>query len=168
MLLLCLDCYGNAWHTLSFAILMAHLLHTAWFYCFSEKLTSSPNLRHPNKVYDDDDDDDQIIYSLSAAHSTFTCPLIHPFVCSFVLRSSFRSFVRWFIQSFILFKGVLFQELHLHFLSGHMIKSHVKMNKARAHIIRCVQNVALILLHVTPRGPVTWDIFLYVHFVLQN
>ena len=132
---LCLDCYGNEWHTLSFAILMTQL-HTAWFYCFSEKLTSSPNLRHPNKVYYDDDDD-QVIYSPSVAHSTFTCPLIHPIVCSFVLRSSFRSFIRWFIQSFILFKAVLFQELQLHFLNGHMIKSHVKMNKACAHIIRC-------------------------------
>ena len=136
-MLLCLDCYGNEWHTLSFAILMTHL-HTAWFYCFSEKLSKVrlilDTLIKFMMIM-------MMIKSFTHRQSLIQHSLVHSFilsfVCSFVLRSSFRSFIRWFIQSFILFKAVLFQELQLHFLNGHMIKSHVKMNKACAHLIRC-------------------------------
>ena len=74
-----------------------YFTHSSVLMCPQLVPKGTRTLRHPSKVYDDDDDDDdddQVIYSPSVAHSTFTCPLIHPFVCSFVLRSSFRSFIR--------------------------------------------------------------------------
>ena len=94
-MLLCLDCCGNERHTLSFAILMTHL-QTAWFYCFSEKLSKVrlilDTLIKFMMIM-------MMIKSFTHRQSLIQHSLVHSFILSFVRSFFVHHFVLSFVDS---------------------------------------------------------------------